>query len=75
MNNKDFTQLLKKAASSDIWDAGGTNKVTLGYALTWGYNRCKSECPELLAEIEREIEARAAMDIPLTATQNALLQN
>ena len=73
MNNKDFTALLKKAAATDIWDGNGTSKVTLGYALTWGYNRHKSESPELLAEIEREIEAREAMEIPFTATQNMLM--
>lgn len=75
MKNRDFTSLLKKAAQTEIWDGSGTSKVTLGYALTWGYNRQKSEKPELLADIEWEIDYRTSQEIPFTEAQNELMNS
>lgn len=73
MTNTDFTNLLKKAEKLNFWDNG--QLVTLGYAYKWGISgeQNGAENEAALKEIENEVNYRSANDIPLTATQQEIL--
>lgn len=74
MTNKELTAFLKKATKESFWD--GLCSVTLGYAYRWGISGHlnSAEAKVMLKQLHTEMLRRSCAGIPLTKTQQILLE-
>lgn len=71
MDNKTFTNKLRKLAKMHFWDSSETHLVSLGYFNQWGGSRkaMTDEQASLYDECTAEFDSRFCDDVQCTPTQ------